>query len=163
VSLMEDPVLPSTTVLLEDPDDLIGVDPAATTADSAPTTASDADVEVRDQGWDLNRTVVDVDADDAGWVVFADSLRRPGWSVTVDGVASPLVDAEQAGAAVRVEAGEHRVELAYRTPGLDQGITATRVGVGLSVLIVIGTLVIRWGRRARTTAATDEPEPASTQ
>ncbi|WP_285041560.1 hypothetical protein [Plantibacter sp. LMC-P-059a] len=163
VSLMEDPVLPSTTVLLEDPDDLIGVDPTATTADSAPTTASDADVEVRDQGWDLNRTVVDVDADDAGWVVFADSLRRPGWSVTVDGVASPLVDAEQAGAAVRVEAGEHRVELAYRTPGLDQGITATRVGVGLSVLIVIGTLVIRWGRRARTTAATDEPEPASTQ
>jgi hypothetical protein len=150
VDLMDDPLLPPSTVLLEDPEDLTGVDAPTVATDGSRSPASTADIRVLDQGWDLNRTVVDVSADGAGWVVFADSLRRPGWSVTVDGVDSRLVDAEQAGAAVSVGPGEHRIELSYRTPGLDQGLTVTVVGGVLAAFIVAGTQVMRLIRRTGT-------------
>jgi hypothetical protein len=149
VDLMEDPLLPPTTVVLENETDLAGVDAPTIASDGTRTPASTAAIRTVDQGWDLNRTVVDVSADGAGWVVFADSLRRPGWSVTVDGAASALVDAEQAGAAVRVGSGEHRIELTYRTPGLDEGLIATLVGGVLSLLLLVGAPVMRLAGRKR--------------
>ncbi|MGK9148863.1 YfhO family protein [Plantibacter flavus] len=143
VDLMEDPLLPPTTVLLERSEDVPAGDVPSAGAAGSGIPPSTAVVDVEDQAWDVNRTVVDVDADGAGWVVFADSLRRPGWSVTVDGDPAELVDAEQAGAAVRVEAGSHRIELTYRTPGLAPGIVTSAASAGVVLLAYLAVFLMR--------------------
>lgn len=153
VDLMEDPLLRPTTVLLERAEDVPADDVPSAGAAGSGIPASTAVVDVVDQGWDVNRTVVDVEADGAGWVVFADSLRRPGWSVTVDGAEARLVDAEQAGAAVRVDGGAHRIELTYRTPGLSQGTALTLVSGGLVLLAYAAVALVRTRRRSKARAS----------
>lgn len=94
---------------------------------------------------DVNGTTADVDATGDGWLVVADSLQRPGWTATVDGEPVDLVAADDAGAAVWVTAGEHRVELRYSVPGAHLGYALT---IG-SVVVVAAAGVLFSVRRRR--------------
>lgn len=102
------------------------------------------------QGDDVNGTTAKVDATAGGWLVVADSLQRPGWSATIDGRATPLVAADDAGGAVWVPAGQHTVALHYAVPGAHLGYAVS----GASVVGVIGLcafFVVRRRRRASDT------------
>lgn len=55
-------------------------------------------------------------------VVVVNDAFQPGWRATVDGVEAPILPANVAVRAVAVPAGHHRVELHYRTPGLNAGL-----------------------------------------
>lgn len=90
-----------------------------------------------------NEVRMEVSADGAGWVIFEDSLRRPGWTATVDGVEVPLVDAEHAAGAVFVETGEHTVLISYETPGRRVGLIVTTTTVLLLLVASTITLVLR--------------------
>lgn len=70
-----------------------------------------------------------------GWAVLLEATG-PGWSATVDGVASPIAPADALFRAVRVDAGAHRIEFTYRTPWL-------RAGAGIACLawLTLGLVV----------------------
>ena len=76
-----------------------------------------------------------VTAAGVGYLVVADAMQQPGWSVTVDGKDAALVRADHGMVAVAVAAGPHVVEFHYRAPG-------QRTGFVVSVLATAALLVI---------------------
>lgn len=132
VATLSDPALASDVVVLEDEDDDVPLDGSST-----------ATVVERDD--DPDALSIDVEADGSGWVVIEDSLRRPGWSATIDGREATLVPAEHAAAAVHVESGRHTVVLAYQTPGLRAG---TAISVITVFVLAVAAGVTSW-RRSR--------------
>lgn len=71
------------------------------------------------------------------------SPAAAGWSVTVDGAATPWVRADVLRRAVALPAGRHRVAWRYRIPGLAAGAALAGLGLlGLAALVALG-------RRAR--------------
>jgi hypothetical protein len=91
-----------------------------------------------------NRVTIRAALDAPGYLVLADTWY-PGWRATVDGEPAELLRANYAFRAVRLEAGEHTVEMVYRP-------TSVLVGGALSLaataVIVIG-LVLAHKREAR--------------
>ncbi|NVJ25214.1 YfhO family protein, partial [Myxococcus sp. AM011] len=93
------------------------------------------------------RLVVDVIAFEAAVLVVNDAFQ-PGWTATVDGSEVPILPANVAVRAVAVPAGEHRVEMRYRTPGLRVGLL-----IGLGTLLALCLLgVARWRPLRKATA-----------
>ncbi|MCG7286822.1 YfhO family protein [Cellulomonas sp. ACRRI] len=127
--------VPVSTVVLQERADAQGL-PGTSTA-TLETLADDGDT-----------ITVRVDADGAGWLVVADSVRGGGWSASLDGAPVDLVPADQAMAAVRVPGGVHTVEVRYDPPGLRVGAAVTAVAL-LLVLASVGVLL----RRRRTDRA----------
>jgi hypothetical protein len=72
----------------------------------------------------------------SGYAVLLDEWTR-GWSATVDGVAAPLERADVLLRAVPIPAGDHRVELRYRTPGLRLGAALSLGGLLLFLGLAI--------------------------
>ncbi len=64
-------------------------------------------------GTDPNRVAVDVEFTEPGFLILADAFY-PGWEARVDGEWVPLLRANYAFRAVRIESGIHRVDFAYR-------------------------------------------------
>ena len=56
-----------------------------------------------------------------GYAVLLDEWTH-GWTATVDGIATPIERADVVARALPVSAGEHRIEMRYRTPGLRLGL-----------------------------------------
>lgn len=85
--------------------------------------------------------VTDVNAQGAGYLVIADAMQQPGWSVTVDGKPAHLVDADEAMVAVALPGGQHRVAFVYSAPGQLTGAAVTAV----VALLMLGLWL--WARR----------------
>lgn len=128
------------TVIIEDPELPVG-DAAAASV----TVVEDA----------AGRVEVEVDAEGEGYLVVADSIARPGWSVTVDGRPAELVNADHAFGAVVVPEGSHRVLLIYEAPGLAVG-TLVSTGSAAFVGILLLGLQIRRRRMSRRSATTSD-------
>jgi len=143
VRALEDQSLPDDTVVLSAP--------AEHTADP------DGTARITLQGDDVNSTVAKVDATAGGWVVVSDSLQRPGWTATVDGAATKLVAADDAGGAVWVPAGSHTVELRYAVPGATTGALLSGASVVVAVLVTVLVAVFTRRRRKRVRGAGQEP------
>jgi uncharacterized membrane protein YfhO len=72
-------------------------------------------------------------------ILVLSELSYPGWRVTVDGAAAPLLEANGLLRAVALEAGTHQVELAYQPASVTVGLalsaaTLLAVVVGLALL-----------------------------
>ena len=87
-------------------------------------------------GWGLNRVGVTVDATRPAMLVLSQAWS-PGWEARVDGQVVPVVRVDGLVQGVPVPAGSHRVELAYRAPGLR---TAFLVAVGTLAAILLAAL-----------------------
>ncbi|WP_157887718.1 YfhO family protein [Frondihabitans sp. PAMC 28766] len=133
IATLQDPATPADEVVLSSP----------TTHQADPQGTASLKLDASD----VNATVVHVNATLGGWVVVEDSLQRPGWSATVDGKATDLVTADNAGAAVWVPKGEHTVDLQYSTPGLGEGVVLTVASIVIAA--IVSALVIVLGRRKR--------------
>lgn len=79
-----------------------------------------------------------------GLLVLTDTWY-PGWSATVDGVATPILRADYAFRAVALPAGEHRVTFVYAPSSLRQGAWIT-----LGALLVLAALLVPSRRRTET-------------
>ena len=79
--------------------------------------------------------------DARGYAVLLDSWA-PGWTATVNGQERPVERADVLARAVRLDAGERRVDLTYRTPGL-------RLGGLVAGLAWLNLLVVAWLTRRR--------------
>jgi hypothetical protein len=86
--------------------------------------------------------IVNCQAARAGYAVLLDEWTH-GWTATVDGVPTPIERADVLARAVPVSAGEHRIEMRYRTPGLRPGLWLAAGG-----WLVFG-LLLAYGRRNR--------------
>ena len=95
-----------------------------------------------------------VDALTDGYVVLADAYY-PGWSVTVDGSATPLLRANFSSRAVAVRAGRHQVRMEYEPPGFATGwrVSALALGTLVAWLVVAAIRVRRSPSPAVTAAA----------
>jgi hypothetical protein len=86
-----------------------------------------------------NRVTIRAALDAPGYLVLADTWY-PGWRATVDGEPAEILRANYAFRAVRLEAGEHTVEMVYRP-------TSVLVGGALSLtalaVIVVGLSLAR--------------------
>jgi hypothetical protein len=92
-----------------------------------------------------NRTTIRAVLQQPGYLVVADTWY-PGWQATVDGEAVPILRANYAFRAVRLEAGTHSVEMVYRPRAVAVG-----VAVSLASLAALAgglCLVRRRGRQA---------------
>jgi hypothetical protein len=147
-----------------------GVPPTDVVLNAAGPTAAGrpATVTVRtDRGGAI---AADVNAQGSGYLVVADAMQRPGWSVTVDGKPAKVVHADHAMVAVAVPQGTHRIAFHYRAPGQRTGALLS----GVALLILIALVGWEWRRRrlggkprgvTQATAAPDQapPAPASTE
>jgi hypothetical protein len=123
VETVDDPGVPSSTVVLSEP---------------GPQPTGEATVDVLEDAGERIR--VRVDAAGAGYVVVADALQR-GWRAEVDGQATDLVDADHALVAVAVPEGDHQVTLEYDPPGQRAGLLISFLSA--LVLVTIGMWSVR--------------------
>ena len=100
------------------------------TCAACPTGAPGPAGSAGDVAWGLNRAAVSVDATRPAMLVLSQAWS-PGWEARIDGRITPVVRVDGLVQGVPVPAGSHRVELAYRAPGLRAGF-----------LIALGTLTI---------------------
>jgi hypothetical protein len=98
-----------------------------------------------------DRITTQVDAKAAGYLVVADSMDVPGWTVTIDGKPAQLVPADYAMVAVAVPAGTHVVRMSYNAPGQLSGLALTVFGLLLLIALLImdrrRSVLIGWLRR----------------
>jgi hypothetical protein len=111
---------------------------------------------------DDDRITARVTSQGSGYLVVADAMQQPGWSVTVDGQPANLIPADEAMAAVAVPEGVHTVEFRYRAPGQLTGAVVTVLAVLALVAIVVWDRFRRrhHPRHARQRGRS-EPMPAS--
>jgi hypothetical protein len=84
------------------------------------------------------RIVVDVVTASAAYLVLADTWF-PGWEATVDDAPAPILRANHAFRAVRLDRGAHVVRFDYRPWSFRVGLIASAVGaVGIAVLTLVG-------------------------
>lgn len=103
-----------------------------------PISGKDATVDIVDDSSDKLR--VDVDASGTGYLVVADSIQS-GWVARIDGKTVPIVRADHALGALRVDAGHHVVELSVAPQGWRAGEAITVVGVlALALVLVVPPL-----------------------
>ncbi len=86
-----------------------------------------------------NRVTIHAILDAPGYLVLADTWH-PGWRATVDGRPADLLRANYAFRAVRLEAGEHVVEMDYRPASVLVGATLSLTALAV---LVAGLLLTR--------------------
>ncbi|NMC78067.1 MAG: YfhO family protein [Chloroflexi bacterium] len=111
-----------------------GVLASATTLDNPPGMTQIRLVEDR-----ADRVVVEVTAEESGWLFIADSWY-PGWQASVDQKQTPLYRADYLFRAIWLPAGRHEVVFAYRPASF-------RAGLGLS--LADGLSVLLWLNRRK--------------
>ena len=127
-------------VLERDELDRTGVDPLGAAGTPGPT----GTVVAAMRG--VNTVAVTVRAERPAWLLVPDHWAE-GWQARLDGEPVPLVRADYAFRAVRVEPGTSTVTMRYRPPGLLAGAAITTV---TAAGCVIALSVLAVGRRRRT-------------
>jgi hypothetical protein len=82
-----------------------------------------------------DEVVVELDALAPGYVVLADPFY-PGWEATVDGRPAPIVRADYALRAVRVDTGAKRVVFRFRPASVRVGLLLSLAGLAAAVALV---------------------------
>lgn len=91
-----------------------------------------------------------VAAGGGGYLVVADALQQPGWSVTVDGHKTALVPVDDAMAAAYVPAGLHTVRFTYTQPGQIAGLVVSGVAAVIILALLVYPVSVDRRRRRRT-------------
>ena len=92
------------------------------------------------QTWSTQQIQVEVDAQDAGMLVFAQSHYHP-WHAKIDGATRPIWRANYAYQAVEVPAGRHHVTLTYEDAWFRRGWIVA--GITLAIVLLLLMLVRR--------------------
>jgi hypothetical protein len=86
--------------------------------------------------YEAERVRLNVDSPRDAWLFLSDTWY-PGWQAWVDGEPATLYPANVAGRAVRIAAGQHAVELRFRSRALGTGVALALVAMlGLLVFVV---------------------------
>lgn len=99
-----------------------------------------ADEHITDYKFDGNRLTGKVNMANAGRI-FLSIPNVAGWTAKVDGVEVKIDTTNVAFMSLKLDAGEHTIELNYRTPYLKQGGYVSVVGLGFLGGFVIGDII----------------------
>lgn len=99
-----------------------------------------ADEHMTDYKFDGNRLTGKVNMTNAGRV-FLSIPNVAGWTAKIDGVEVEIDTTNVAFMSLKLDAGEHTIELNYRTPYLKQGGYISVVGLGFLGGFVIGDII----------------------
>jgi hypothetical protein len=110
-----------------------------------------------DEGTGTSETV-SIDAADDGSLVFA-RLAWPGYSARLDGAPIDVQDGAAGLLTVDVPAGQHRLTLQYRSPGLSTGALVFAVAAAVSLAQTVLWTVLRWRRRPSSAVRQLHPGP----
>jgi uncharacterized membrane protein YfhO len=91
-------------------------------------------------------------------ILFLPMPLDSGWNARVDGVRRQMIMLHGGLTGLVLEAGAHRVELAYRTPTLLIGLLGT--GAGIVIYLVLVMRATPWAGRARPAAESDGHDDA---
>ena len=108
-----------------------------------------ADEHITDYKFDGNRLTGKVNMTNAGRV-FLSIPNVAGWSAKVDGVEVEIDTTNVAFMSLKLDAGEHTIELTYRTPYLKQGGYVSVVGLGFLGGFVIGDIIFTAVKKRKT-------------
>ena len=97
--------------------------------------------------YDANRLTYDVSSAKGGVIVFSE-VYYPGWTATVDGKEVPVGRVNYILRAIRVEPGNHKVELAFFPKSVDTTETIAYAAYAV-LLIVIVTMAVRRRKSGR--------------
>jgi membrane protein YfhO len=87
-------------------------------------------------GNDPDQIELDVGLSVLGWVVLADTFY-PGWTATIDGVATPIHPVDLLFRGVLVPPGTHRIMFRYQPPVFRLGLALAVVGLAVSGLLLV--------------------------
>jgi hypothetical protein len=118
--------------------------------------ASDGIDVVRDTGTGHTESV-SFHASAAGRLVFA-RLDWPGYTATLDGAPLTLRNGPAGLVSAQVPAGDHELELRFRSPGLTAGLALFSAAALLGVVQTLVVLVLAWRRRRAERAPTPDEE-----
>ncbi len=108
-----------------------------------------ADEHMTDYKFDGNRLTGKVNMTNAGRV-FLSIPNVAGWTAKVDGVEVKIDTTNVAFMSLKLDAGEHTIELNYRTPYLKQGGYISVVGLGFLGGFVIGDIIFTAVKKRKT-------------
>ncbi len=91
------------------------------------------------------QVAIDVNAPQDGYLVLTDAYY-PGWIATVDDQPADIQRADILFRAVKVPAGQHRVEFRYQPPSFAVGVV---ISIGTVLLLVVLGFVVRRRNRSR--------------
>jgi hypothetical protein len=106
--------------------------------------------------WGVNRVGVTVDATRPALLVLSQAWSA-GWEALIDGQVVPVVRVDGLVQGVPVPAGSHRVELAYRAPGLRTGFLIT-LGTLAAILLMAALSPLRTTLRKRVVSRSGRPD-----
>jgi hypothetical protein len=89
--------------------------------------------------------VIDVAAPRDGYLVLSDAYY-PGWTATVDSQSAEIERADIMFRAVKIPAGQHRVEMRYQPQSFSVGLV---ISIGTAVILISARLIIRRRNRSR--------------
>jgi hypothetical protein len=137
VTMMADPAIPATTAILDSDS------PIKPFANDSSAVIKEREVET-----DVMQFAVTATGD--GLLVIEDSLRRDGWTASIDGRRADLIPTDHAAAAVAVTEGQHEVTLTFTTPGLREGTIISVATLVLGLILGIVSAFVRRSRRKST-------------
>jgi hypothetical protein len=89
-----------------------------------------------------NRVAIDAELNQRGWLVYGDT-HYPGWEATVDGLQTPIYQANGCVRAVPLAAGHHEVVFQYRPRSVQWGALIS--GASALLFVVVGAVL--WKQR----------------
>ncbi|HYO51060.1 MAG TPA: YfhO family protein [Chloroflexia bacterium] len=94
--------------------------------------------------YNRNSITIEADIQEASWLVLADP-NYPGWRAMVDGQEARIYTAYHLLRAVPLPPGKHTVVFSY----VPTGLAISAVLSALTLVVLIGTLLVSWVRRAK--------------
>lgn len=115
--------------------------PALPPSWSGPSPAASGEGTIVWQARQAERLALDVTTPQPALLVLSE-LSYPGWRLTVDGAAAPLLEANGLLRAVALDAGAHRVEMTYQPASVSAGLLVSLAAL-LAVIAGMGLLARR--------------------
>lgn len=118
-------------------------------ADSTAAMAQDSLNTVSIKTYEPNRLTYQAASDKGGVIVFSE-IYYPGWEALVDGKPVDIARVNYTLRAIRVEAGQHEIELRFFPQTVEKTETVAHIALILLVLSVIAAIVVPMVRRKKT-------------
>ena len=117
--------------------------------DSTAAMAQDSTATVSIKTYEPNRLTYQVASDKGGVIVFSE-IYYPGWEALVDGKPVDIARVNYTLRAIRVEAGQHEIELRFFPQTVEKTEAVAHIALILLVLSVIAAIVMPMVRRKKT-------------